>query len=131
MESICANFETALEISNSWISECETRVLSVEERVQSQTATISEFINSQEQKLDYLERQMNKIEQATTPANQITYLYKTVDDMNTQTKFYGIKSENPIHFLKQCERNMKTVNDNLSEVDKINWVVLHLSLIHI
>ena len=68
---------------------------------------------------------MNRIQQTTAPANQITYVYKTVDDMNAQKKFYGNESENPIQFLKQCKHNRETVNDNLSEVDKINWVVQH------
>ena len=69
----------------TWITECETRMLSVEERVQSQTTAINEFINSHENKLEFLEQQMKKIQQTTTPANQITYVYKTIDEINTSS----------------------------------------------
>ena len=51
VESIRADFEAVLEIKNSWITECETRMISVEERVQSQATAINEFISSHENKL--------------------------------------------------------------------------------
>ena len=41
-------------------------------------------------------------------------------------KFYGLEHENPIQFLTQCQRNMEHIADNLSDVDKINWVVRQL-----
>ena len=41
VESIRADFEAALEINNSRITECETRMLSVQERVQSQMTAIN------------------------------------------------------------------------------------------
>ena len=69
---------------------------------------------------------MHEIQQTTTPANQITYVYKTIDDINTQIKFFGLDNENLIRFLKQCQRSMENINDNLGDVDKINWVVRHL-----
>ena len=45
VESICANVELALEVNSSRISERETRVGSIEERVQGQVTTISEFVS--------------------------------------------------------------------------------------
>ena len=60
------------------------------------------------------------------PASQTTYVYKTIDEPNSQPKFFGHETDNPVQFLRSCERSMETVNDSLSEVDKINWVVRQL-----
>jgi hypothetical protein len=45
----------------------------------------------------------------------VTYVYQSVDEISQQTKFSGERGENPIEFIKQCESNMETVGNNLSE----------------
>ena len=98
-------------------------MLSVEQRVQSQTTAIHEFISSHEKMLDYLQRQIHELQETTTPGNQITYVYKIIDEINTQMKFSVHGKENHIQFLKLCERSMESINDNLGDVAKINWLV--------
>lgn len=39
--------------------------------------------------------------------------------MNTQTTFFGNETKNAIHFLKQWEWNLQTINDSISEANKI------------
>ena len=94
--------------------------------MQEQTTTINDSINTYENKLEVLEQKMKQIQQTTPLANQVTYIYKTQDDINTYMKFYGLEHENPVQFLNQCQRNMENIADNLSYVDKINWVVRQL-----
>jgi hypothetical protein len=42
--------------------------------------------------------------------------------MAQQNKFNGEGNENPIEFLRQCERNVEAVGNNLTDKEKINWV---------
>ena len=71
VESIRVDFEAALEVNNSRITECETRMLSVEDRMQSQTTAINDFINSHENKLEILEQQMKKYGKLLHPQSRL------------------------------------------------------------
>ena len=126
IESIRVEFDSAIALNNTRVTECETRMIAVEECMREQTAAVNESINTHENKLEALEQKIKQIQQTTPIANQVTYVYKTQDDINTYMKFYGLEHENPIQFLMQCQRNMEHIADNLSDVDKINWVVRQL-----
>lgn len=91
-----------------------------------QTTTINEFVSEQAQRLQELKQQIHRLQRSLIPASQTTYIYTTTDKSKTQLKFYGNESKNPVQFLKQCERNMEAVNDNLSKDDKTNRVVRQL-----
>ena len=93
-------FETAIELNNTRITECETRVLPVEEYMQAQTTAVNDSINTYENKLEILEQKMKQMQQTTPLANQVTYIYKTQDDINTYMKFYDLEHKNPVQFLK-------------------------------
>ena len=54
VESIRANVELALEVNSSHISECVARVDLIEDRVQGQATTISEFVSEQEHRFKEL-----------------------------------------------------------------------------
>lgn len=100
----------------------------MEERMVNHTSTMNELVAEQEQRIQELKQQLTRLQSTSTPANQTTYIYKTFDEPNSQLKFYGREAENSLHFLKSCERerDMDAVNDNLSEMDKIKWVVRRL-----
>lgn len=87
-------------MNNLRISECKTRVLSVEEQVQLQNNSISKSVNNQEKKLNLL-KQVNQWQKILTSANQITDLYKVVDGMNILIKFFRNENDNLIHFQSQ------------------------------
>ena len=124
VECIRGNVELALEVNSLHISECKARVGSIEEWVQGQATTISEFVSEQEHQFEELTQQINRLQRTCMPASQTTYVYKYIDEPNSQPKFFGHEADNPLQFLRACERNMEAVNNILSEVDKINWVVL-------
>ena len=100
VESIHANVEMVLEMNNSRISECESRVMLIEERVQVQATRINEFVSKQEQRLDYVNQQINRLQRSSVPASKTTYIYITIHDSSTQVILYGNEAENSIQFLK-------------------------------
>ena len=123
-----SNIETALEANNSRISKCKAKISGIEERVIHHTSTVSELIAEQDQRIQELKQQLTRLQSTSTPANQTTYIYKNFDDPNSQLKFYGRDTENPLYFLKNCERDMETIGDSLSEMDKVNYVVRRLKV---
>ena len=87
VESIRANVELALEVNSSRISECEARVGLIEERVQGQATSISEFVSKQEHRFEELRQQINRLKRTSMRASQTTYVYKTIDEPNSKPKF--------------------------------------------
>ena len=73
-----------------------------------------------------LKQQLSRLQNTSLTANHTTYVYKTLDDTNSQLKFFGRDTENPILFIRSCQRDMETIGDTLSEADKINYVVRRL-----
>lgn len=53
------------------------------------------------------------------PPKKITYVYQNVEEITQQTRFYGDEGENPIEFLRECERNMENICNNM--LDKIRY----------
>ena len=87
---------------------------------------MSELVAEQDLRIQELKRQMSQLQSTSSPLNQTTYVYKTLDNANSQPKFFGRESENPINFIKICQRDMVAIGDTLGEADKINFVVRRL-----
>ena len=95
--------------------------LDVYKRQVQHTSTVSELTAEQDQRIQELEQQLTRLQSTLTTANQTTFIYRTLEENNSQLKFFGRESENPLLFLNNCQREMDTIGDTLSE----------LSLIHI
>ena len=80
----------------------------------------------QDLRIQKLQHQMSRLQTTSSPLNCTTYVYKTLDDVNSQLKFYGRENENPMNFIKVCQRDLEAIGDNLSEADKINFIVRRL-----
>ena len=45
-----------------------------------------------------------------------------MEELNQRLKFYGDENDNIIEFLRQCEKKMESIGDNLTHQNKINFV---------
>lgn len=101
------------------MDQCESKVNKVEQ-ITKQNTTIDDFFSIHTDKIEQLKLELN---QKSTTSNQTTYIYRHVNllSMTTnQIKFTGAEYENPMQFLRQSERHMELIGDNLSDADKIN-----------
>ena len=106
VEIIRSNIETALEANNSCINDCEAKITGIEERVVQHTSTVSELVAEQDQRIQELEQQLTRLQSTSTTVNQTTFIYRTLEENNSQVKFFGRDTENPLRFLKNCQRDM-------------------------
>ena len=126
VEAMRANIESSLEANNSRVSECEAKISGIEEKVVQHASTVNKLVAEQDLRIQELQHQMSRLQNTSSPLNCTTYVYKTLDDVNSQLKFFGRENENPMNFIKVCQRDLEAIGDNLSEADKINFVVRRL-----
>ena len=56
-------FESAIGLTNTRVTECETRVIGVEECMREQTTAVNDSINTYENKLEVLEQKIKQKQQ--------------------------------------------------------------------
>ena len=104
VEAMKANIEANLEANNSRVSECEAKLADIEEKVVQHKSTVNEVVAEQDLRIQELQHQVSRLQSTSSPLNCTTYVYKTLDDVNSQLKFYGRENENPMNFIQVCQR---------------------------
>ena len=77
--SIRVESESAIDLTNTRVTECETRVIGVEECMREQTAAVNESINTHENKLEALEQKIKQIQRTTPVSYTHLDVYKRQD----------------------------------------------------
>ena len=104
VEVMRANIESSLEANNSRVSECEAKISGLEEKVVQHASTVNELVAEQDLRIQELQHQMSRLQNTSSPLNCTTYVYKTLDDGNSQLKFFGHENENPVNCLLYTSR---------------------------
>ena len=71
-------------------------------------------LHEQNHKQEQIQKLMDNLELVHTGQDsRIMYVYRNMKDLNQHPKFYGDANENPIEFLRQCEKTMKSIGNHL------------------
>ena len=52
----------------------------------------------------------------------ITLVYHNMEEPNQHPKFHGDENDTPIEFLRQCDKRMESIRNQLTHQDKIIFV---------
>ena len=104
-------------------TEQHNTIKSCQDRIQSNTQLINQQKTELEQKID---ERINQVKRDVVGrVNPTVCFYKHTEDTSNQPKFWG--DGNPIQFIRDCERGMDSVGDQLNDSNKIEWVVCKLN----
>lgn len=110
------------------IERIEKNLEEVDNCITEQAKSVKENKVRCEEKNLRLEEQIRQLQrqQTKTKADQVTYIYRTAEEMPKISKFRGWDNENPIEFLVECERNMDMVGNNLNDTERVEWIARRL-----
>lgn len=126
MEVIRQHVDLSIESNAEKITEFETKIQQLGDQVSAYDTKMGDMSAQYRHKIKELEQRLDKLQLTPSAANQTTFVYRSFDDINAQVKFYGKENENPMQFIRTCERDMDVISDHFSESEKINWIVRRL-----